>query len=220
MAKIVLSVDGAVLKELPLDKSRTGIGRRATNELVINHVAVSGLHAVIVAQQGAQLGKFVVEDLNSTNGTQVNGQPVERHVLQDGDIIDISPYQIQFLAETAKPESTDHLATVKMEVEEIAAEANSLDSGTVLQEFALLRVLDGPSAGQDHALSKPVTTFGQPGVQVAVLTQRKQSYYISHIEGEQTPRVNGIPIGQNARKLKYDDVIELSGTKIKFCRDE
>ncbi|HEX7642363.1 MAG TPA: FHA domain-containing protein [Burkholderiaceae bacterium] len=216
MAKVVLTVDGTVLKELPLEKNRVGIGRRATNELVINHVAVSGLHAAIVAKQG----KYFVEDLNSTNGTQLNGQLVGQHELQDGDVIEISPYQIKFHAESDKPPSTDHLATVKLAVEELAAEAENLDSGTVLQEFALLRVLDGPSAGKDYALSKPVTTFGHPGVQVAVLTQRKQAYFISHVEGGQTPKVNGVPIGEGSRRLKYDDVIELSGTKIKFCRDE
>jgi len=216
MAKIVLTVDGTVLKELPLEKSRIGIGRRATNDLVINHVAVSGLHAAIVERQG----KFFVEDLNSTNGTQLNGQLVVRHLLQDQDVVEISPYQIKFLAEKGKEALKDHIDTVKSAVEEIAAEAATLDSGTVLQEFALLRVQDGPSAGQEYALSKPVTTFGQPGVQVAVLTQRKQAYFISHVEGSETPRVNGVPIGQDARKLKYGDVIDMSGTKIAFCRDE
>lgn len=216
MAKIVLTVDGTVLKELPLDKNRIGIGRRATNELVINHVAVSGLHAAIVARQG----KFFIEDLNSTNGTQLNGQLVGSHELQDKDVIEISPYQIAFHAGIEKPGLKDHVETAKLAVEEIAAEAQNMDSGTVLQEFAILRVQDGPSAGQEYALSKPVTTFGQPGVQVAVLTQRKQAYFISHVEGGETPRVNGIPIGEGSRKLKYDDVIELSGTKIAFCRDE
>ncbi len=216
MAKIVLTVDGTVLKELPLDKNRIGIGRRASNDLVINHVAVSGLHAAIVEQQG----KFFVEDLNSTNGTQLHGQLVVRQLLQDQDVIEIPPYQIKFHAEGSQSASADALATVKMAVEEIAAEANTLDAGTVLQEFALLRVLDGPSAGQEYTLSKPVTTFGQPGVQVAVLTQRKQAYYITHVEGAESPRVNGVPIRQDSRKLKYDDVIEMSGTKISFCRDE
>jgi pSer/pThr/pTyr-binding forkhead associated (FHA) protein len=123
MAKIVLTVDGTVLKEMPLDKSRISIGRRATNELVINHVAVSGLHAAIVAQQG----KFFIEDLNSTNGTQLNGQLVGRHLLADQDLIEISPYQIQFHAESEKPASTDHLETVRLAVEELAAEAGNLD---------------------------------------------------------------------------------------------
>lgn len=218
MAKIVLTVDGTVLKELPLDKSRIAIGRRATSDLVINHVAVSGLHAAILSAQG----KFFVEDLNSTNGTQVNGKPIGRHQLQDGDVIDITPYQIAFHAELAEPAAArdGFIDTLKMSVEELATDANTLDSGTVLQEFAMLRVLDGPSAGQEFALSKPVTTFGRPGVQVAVLTQRKQSYFIAHVEGNETPRINGVPIGQDARKLKYDDVIELSGTRIVFCRDE
>ena len=90
----------------------------------------------------------------------------------------------------------------------------------MLQQFSLLRVQDGPSAGQEMALTKPMTTFGRPDVLVAVLTQRKQSYFISHVEGDEYPLVNGISIGQNARMLKYDDVIDLSGTRIVFCRDE
>ncbi|HEY8024146.1 MAG TPA: FHA domain-containing protein [Burkholderiaceae bacterium] len=214
MAKIVLTIDGTVLKQVLLQKNRVTIGRRSTNDLVINHVAVSAEHAVVIAQ-GAD---FFLEDLNSTNGTLVNGRTIDKVVLHDNDVIDIAPYQIKFEVRS----SAGSLGTLgkKPVVEELPDDIENLDGHTMLQQFALLRVLDGPAAGQEMALTKPVTTFGRPGVQVAVLTQRKQAYFISHVEGDTSPLVNGISIGQNARMLRYDDVIDLSGTKIVFARDE
>jgi len=216
MAKIILTVDGAVLKEMPLKKKRISIGRRATNDMVINHVAVSGEHAVVIAQ-GTD---FFLEDLHSTNGTLVNGRVIDKVVLHDNDVIDIAPYQIKFEAaaavNSADNTEVDEQAVIQRSLEEF----ENLDGHTMLQQFALLRVLDGPGAGQEMALTKPVTTFGCPGVQVAVLTQRKSAYFISHVEGDAYPLVNGISIGQNARGLKYDDVIDLSGTKILFARDD
>ncbi len=218
MAKIILSVDGAVLKEMPLKKKRVSIGRRATNDLVINHVAVSGEHAVVIAQ-GTD---FFLEDLHSTNGTLLNGRVVDKVVLHDNDVIDIAPYQIKFEARAAidEPEAQRQIMDDKAVIQRSLEEFENLDGHTMLQQFALLRVLDGPGAGQEMALTKPVTTFGRPGVQVAVLTQRKNAYFISHVEGDAYPLVNGISIGQNARGLKYDDVIDLSGTKILFARDD
>jgi hypothetical protein len=218
MAKIILTVDGAVLKELPLGKKRISIGRRATNDLVINHVAVSAEHAALIAQGQ----DYVLEDLNSTNGTLVNGRVIDKAVLRDNDIIDIAPYQIKFEARAAIIEAEakrpvmDEKALIQRSVEEF----ENLDGHTMLQQFALLRVLDGLAAGQEMALNKPVTTFGRPGVQVAVLTQRKNAYFISHVEGDTFPLINGVSIGQNARGLKYDDVIDLSGTRILFARDD
>jgi hypothetical protein len=216
MAKIVLTVDGTVLKELPLTKSRITVGRRAGNDLVINHVAVSGVHAAIVEQQG----KYFVEDLNSTNGTQVNGSVVDKQALRNKDVIDITPYQITFLTAAGRDAAVAEPAAPLAAADEPAGEMENTDGHTMLQQFSLLRVLDGPSAGEEMPLTKPMTTFGRPGVQVAVLTQRKLSYFISHVEGDEFPLVNGRSIGENARMLKYDDVIDLSGTRIKFCRDE
>ncbi|HNI20831.1 MAG TPA: FHA domain-containing protein, partial [Nitrospira sp.] len=72
MAKLILSMDGLVLKEIPLNKERMTIGRKPHNDIQIDNLAISGEHSVIVTI----LNDSFLEDLNSTNGTYVNGQPV------------------------------------------------------------------------------------------------------------------------------------------------
>src|SRR6187401_1606046 len=85
MAKLILSMDGLVLKEIPLTKERTTIGRKPHNDIQIDNLAVSGEHAVVVTI----LNDSFLEDLGSTNGTLVNGKAITKHFLRDRDEIDI-----------------------------------------------------------------------------------------------------------------------------------
>ena len=95
MAKLILSMDGLVLKEIPLGKERTTIGRKPSNDIQIDNLAVSGEHAVIVTI----MNDSFLEDLGSTNGTIVNGNPVKKHFLQNNDVIELGKYKLKFLAE-------------------------------------------------------------------------------------------------------------------------
>ena len=95
MAKLILSMDGLVLKEIPLSKERTTIGRKAHNDIQIDNLAVSGEHAVIVTI----LNDSFLEDLGSTNGTLVNGNPVKKHFLQNNDVIELGKYKLKFIQE-------------------------------------------------------------------------------------------------------------------------
>jgi len=95
MAKLILSMDGLVLKEIPLSKERTSIGRKPSNDIQIDNLAVSGEHAVIVTI----MSDSFLEDLGSTNGTIVNGNPVKKHFLQNNDVIELGKYKLKFLAE-------------------------------------------------------------------------------------------------------------------------
>ena len=95
MAKLILSMDGLVLKEIPLSKERTTIGRKAHNDIQIDNLAVSGEHAVIVTI----LNDSFMEDLGSTNGTLVNGNPVKKHFLQNNDVIELGKYKLKFIQE-------------------------------------------------------------------------------------------------------------------------
>ena len=83
MAKLIMSLDNAVIREVPLDKERFTIGRKAHNDIQIDNLAVSGEHALIVTI----LNDSFLEDLGSTNGTLVNGNPVKKHILQTNDVI-------------------------------------------------------------------------------------------------------------------------------------
>lgn len=193
MAKIILSLNGAVVQELTLSKETTRIGRHPHNDLVIENRAVSGEHALI-SLHGQDV---LVEDLNSTNGTLVNGQPIKKHFLQDKDILELAKYKIQFLAE--KPQV----------VKKVPA---ALGVGAVC-----IKILTGANAGKQLAITKPLTTIGRPGSQVAVIAQRTDGYYLTHVEGDTTPSINGISIGNEAQSLQDGDVIVVAGTQMGFA---
>jgi pSer/pThr/pTyr-binding forkhead associated (FHA) protein len=95
MAKLILSMDGLVLKEIPLAKERTTIGRKPHNDIQIDNLAVSGEHAVIVTI----LNDCFLEDLGSTNGTLVNGNPVKKHFLQNNDVVELGKYRLKFIGD-------------------------------------------------------------------------------------------------------------------------
>ena len=100
MPKLILSMDGLVLKEVELTKERTTIGRRPHNDIVIDNLAVSGEHAVLITI----LNDSFIEDLGSTNGTTVNGQPIKKHFLQGNDTVELGKYKLKFVVD-AKPGS-------------------------------------------------------------------------------------------------------------------
>jgi predicted component of type VI protein secretion system len=97
MAKLILSLEGSVIREIALDKERITIGRRPQNDIQIENLAVSGEHACIVTI----LNDSFLEDLGSTNGTIVNGNPIKKHILQNNDVIEIGKYKMKYVVELA-----------------------------------------------------------------------------------------------------------------------
>jgi pSer/pThr/pTyr-binding forkhead associated (FHA) protein len=95
MAKLILSMDNLVLKEIPLDKEKVTIGRKVQNDIQIDNLAISGAHAVVVTI----LNDSFLEDLDSTNGTFVNGQQIKKHFLQNNDVIELGKYRLKYVKE-------------------------------------------------------------------------------------------------------------------------
>ncbi|OQA32934.1 MAG: Glycogen accumulation regulator GarA [Betaproteobacteria bacterium ADurb.Bin341] len=110
MAKMILSMDGLVLKEIPLDKERITIGRKAHNDIQIDNLAISGEHAAIVTI----LNDSFLEDLNSTNGTLVNGQPVKKHFLKNNDVVELGKYKLKYINEAPVAANADFEKTMIM----------------------------------------------------------------------------------------------------------
>jgi pSer/pThr/pTyr-binding forkhead associated (FHA) protein len=276
MAKLILSMDGLVLKEIPLTKERTTIGRKPHNDIQIDNLAVSGEHAVIVTI----LNDSFLEDLGSTNGTVVNGGAVKKHFLQNNDVIELGKYKLKFVGEAAPAagaEKADFEKTMVLrpsamkaaaeQARAMAAAGGGAQAAAVAQRAAAvqaagqsaqaagvadkdaakpapaaapatapaaapaaspapaarpaqplgaIQLLSGGNAGKELELTKPLTTLGKPGVQVAVLTRRPQGYFITHVEGAARPNVNGQQIGPAPHALKDHDVIELAGVKMEF----
>lgn len=92
-AKLILSMDGVVIKEYPLTKERTTIGRKPHNDIAIDNLAVSSEHAAVITI----LNDSFFEDLGSTNGSVVNGAPTQKHFLQNSDVIEIGKYKLKYL---------------------------------------------------------------------------------------------------------------------------
>lgn len=227
MAKLVLSMDGLVLKEIPLSKERITIGRRAHNDVQIENLAISGEHAVVVTI----LNDSFLEDLNSTNGTLVNGQPIKKHVLRNNDVIELGKYRMKYMSDVGAPVMVDATSDPEKNVTkrsgplQLAAGEKHTSSSVglvsrarngVMGGVAAVQLLNGPNAGKELELTKTLTTFGKPGSQVAVIAKRPLGYFITHVEGELPTLLNGKPLDVQACPLNDHDVIEIVGVKMEF----
>ena len=208
MPKIVVSLDGIVTNEVQLTKDRTSVGRRPYNDVVIDNLAVSGEHAVI-KMSGSEVH---LEDLNSTNGTYLNGHAIKRQLLKDNDTIDIGKYQIKFVDKGAAA------AALQATASEPPAPATVAGPGMGIQ--AAIKVLSGPAAGREVALVKVVTTIGKPGIAVAAITRRPQGFVVAHVEGSSKLTVNGAAVGAEPAWLKNGDRLELGGTQMQFLQQD
>ena len=204
MPKMIVAIDGVVIKEVQLSKDRTSLGRRPYNDIVIDNLAVSGEHAVL-QMSGTEV---YVEDLNSTNGTYVNGKAVKKQLLQHADVVEIGKYRISFVAENA--------AAAEKPAAPVAASAAA--AGLPAPTAAIL-VMSGTAAGREVALVKVVTTIGKPGVAVAAITKRPQGFVVAHVEGADKPMLNGAPIGAEPVALRNGDMLELAGTQMQFVQN-
>jgi hypothetical protein len=214
-----------VIKEVQITKDKTTLGRRPYNDIVIDNLAVSGEHAVL-QMVGADV---FIEDLNSTNGTYINGKAIKKQLLAHNDTVEIGKYKIKYLVD----ESGEYEKTMIMRPGGSApppfASSGPAASGhggagagagfaapPAAVPAALIKVLNGAAAGREVALSKVVTTVGKPGVQVASITKRPNGYAFAHVEGAQRPSINGVPLVGDSVPLRNGDVIELAGTQMQF----
>jgi pSer/pThr/pTyr-binding forkhead associated (FHA) protein len=233
MARLVLTLDGQVLAEYNMNKERYTVGRLPDNDIRIDNPAVSGHHSLIINI----LNDSFLEDLNSTNGTYVNGKLIKKHALQHGDVITVGHHQLRFVedddAQQDEFEKTmviqpsqrpvEKIQAARAVAEEVTATATNVrrqvPDGAQQMKKAKLQVLSGAFAGRELELTKALTTLGRPGVQVAAVTRRSDGFYIVHVEADKPdnyPLVNGTPIGAQARRLVDNDVIQLAGVKMGF----
>ena len=230
MAKLILSMDGLVLKEIPLNKERLSIGRKPHNDIQIDNLAISGDHAVVVTI----LADSFLEDLNSTNGTLVNGQPIKKHFLRNNDIIELGKYKLKYLADLqagAAASDFERNAAIRSGQLKMPTELQLEPSDTITRSSvglasvpkppapapgAAIQLLNGPHAGKELELTKTLTTLGKPGLQVAVIAKRPHGFFITHVEGRQFPVVNGRSLDAQAYPLSDHDVIEIAGIKMVF----
>ena len=208
MARLILSLEGQVMAEYNMNKERYTVGRLPDNDIRIDNAAVSGHHSLVINI----LNDSFLEDLNSTNGTYVNGKLIKKHALQHGDVITVGHHQLRFMEDDEQQDEFEKTMVIQpsarpmqalraaAEAAEAAAAANGAEarpsaaasapagaSGTPpapTPKPAKLQVLSGAFAGRELELTKTLTTLGRPGVQVAAITRRANGYFIVHVDAD------------------------------------
>ncbi len=226
MAKMILSMDGLVLKEILLNKERLTIGRKPSNDIQIDNLAISGEHAAVVTI----LNDSFLEDLNSTNGTLVNGQPIKKYFLRNNDVVELGKYKLKYMTDMSTVAVSDidkaalrrsgGRADAHLSPHDSPARSNigATPATPPLPATAtgFVQLLSGVNAGKELELTKTLTTLGKPGLQVAVIAKRPNGYFVTHVEGTQFPIVNGTQLDAQAHALNDHDIIEIAGIKMEF----
>jgi predicted component of type VI protein secretion system len=225
MAKLVLSKNGLILSQYFPDKDVFLIGRKAGCDVHIDDAGVSKEHARILSMGNDQ----VLEDMNSTNGTYVNGVRIIKHILQSGDVIEVHGYQLKYISQKAARElDFDKTMMISgVDFSAVAPEGRRMEEAAVAvpttratrTSFPLGRVtvLSGNEKGREVELSRVITLFGLAGKQLVVVTRRSGGYFISHVEGSTPAKLNSRTLPRDEpQPLADDDQIEVGGEKLLF----
>jgi pSer/pThr/pTyr-binding forkhead associated (FHA) protein len=235
MPKLILKFKEAVLKEYALENEMVTIGRIDDNTIKVDNMAVSSHHAKLIRENG----DYVLIDLNSLNGTFVNGQKISKWILKNNDFITIGKHTLVYIDERApkksplsgtselrSPEGTVMLdMRTQQQLLEEAAAKKGVEKGEELVG-ALTFISDSEGQGEID-LSKRITMIGKgkeaeikikgfflPNIS-AVISRRPAGYFLSHSEGRAIPKVNGESV-KGQVKLKDGDKIEIAGLKMQF----
>jgi len=203
MARLIITHQGTVIKEYNLSKEKITVGRKPSNDIVLDDPTVSGVHAAFLHMQHTY-----IDDLNSTNGVKLNGKPVNKRQLNHGDIVLIGQHEFKFIDDAVQDfESTVIIAPP---VQENTEKRKVVKASVVIAE--------GAKAGESIILNKPYTKLGSAN-QVAVIARRGISYYLMPMTGGvqgDSPKFNGQQIGAESMLLSDGDIIEVASTKLKF----
>ena len=206
MARLIITHQGTVIKEYDLSQEKVTVGRKPSNDIVLDDPTVSGLHAVFLHMQNTY-----VEDMNSTNGIKLNGKEISKRQLNHGDLVQIGQHEFKFIDDAVQDfESTVIIAPP---VQASKAEKKPVKASVVITQ--------GAKAGESIALNKPYTKLGSAS-QIAVIARRGESYYLMPMTGGaqgESPKLNGKQIGAESMLLKNNDIIEVATTQLKFNID-
>ena len=218
--KLLVKLDGQGSRTIPLTGNTFTIGRRIENDLPIEDHTVSGHHAKIVKVQSV----YFLEDLNSTNGTVLNGKSIKRVQLRDTDVITIGRHRIIFQDGTpdcpAPLSSSPDLDRTML--------ISSRDSGDRSPSIcATVLVTEGKTDRLEYQLTKSASLIGsQEGAAIrltgwfaptsaALISCHAGSYTISPSHGTKKLLVNR-KVVSSREQLKHGDVIQVAGVSMTF----
>lgn len=203
MARLIITHQGTVIKEYDLSKETTTVGRKPSNDIVLDDPTVSGVHASFLHMQHTY-----VEDLNSTNGIKLNGKTINKRQLNHGDLVQIGQHEFKFIDDAVQ--DFEQTVVIAPQVQPAKTEKKSVVASVVITQ--------GPKEGEQIALNKPYTKLGSAN-QVAVIARRGESYYLMPMSGGtpgESPKLNGKQIGAESMLLSHGDQIEVASTQLQF----
>jgi pSer/pThr/pTyr-binding forkhead associated (FHA) protein len=212
MSKLVVSENGSIVNQFFLESEVFTIGRGEDNTLRLEDPMVSREHARISTVMHDQ----ILADLNSANGTIVNGAKIDKHILQHGDVIELGRFRLKYL----NPKVVHGAAfdrTMMTPAMQSAAKPEvqvSVPARHTRSHFPLGAIIG--KSGKETELNRVLHVVGAAGKQLAAINRRPQGYTVTHVYGRRTPRVNGERIGAGPRLLKANDVIEVGGETLQF----
>ncbi len=198
MSTLTLSFKGKKLRLIPLPSGEVMIGSDPGCQVHIDSLAVDPRHATITTSDDLS----VLRDISGAGAegiVLVNGSQVEEHTLQDGDAIQIGKHTLDF-----------SFAPISREDDTFSAAKQAATKS------AWLQILTGSNVGKTINLKSKLTNLGKAGVQTAVIARRGDGYFLTHLEGEHSPKVDGVPIGEKSHKLEDGNVIQLGNVKMQF----
>jgi pSer/pThr/pTyr-binding forkhead associated (FHA) protein len=231
MARVILVFNKQVIKEYPFTKNSLTIGRDEGNDILIDNLAVSGVHARIDKTGNT----YIVTDLQSTNGTFVNDKKIVSHKLQHKDKIIIGKHLLFFAlskqeqekSKTADLDKTMILDTSKQrELLEKQSEKKEGELALEKGRIGVISFIDGSDQGEIR-LDKKLTKIGKAETSeirlgglfmpptAATISRRPNGYAITATTGKTKVKVNNEVI-KDSQLLKDFDTIEVGSYKFQF----
>jgi len=218
MPKLIMTLDGAIIREYHIDKDSISIGRKHGNDIQLNDLTVSGRHSLITVMGD----NTYVDDLGSTNGTLLNGARVAKSLLKHGDLVQVGNYQFTYFED--EQEEYEPTMFLRAEIEDTQImQTSPPKSGEVKGEpLAAVKILNGPLKGKVLELRKPFNTLGFNGIKMAMIARTINGYTISTIHSNKlrrandTPSINGKMLEIETQQLHSNDLVELAGTQMQF----
>jgi hypothetical protein len=240
-ARVVLSLDDAIVSEVELTKPVTVVGRHPACDIVVDHPAISGRHMLFRIVQKT----VYAEDLASTNGMKVNGIGASHQVVHHLDLIEVGRHKLHFFDDELLAGGVGNLeSTVQTDFERTmmaahVAEAKAAERpepdlsrtqyiprdptlrlGAAQENVRTeadaavglaLRVIAGERPGEVIALSRPNTMIGAAGADTALVIKRGAAFFIARLSGSRPPRLNRKELGPGTHPIAPQDLIDVGG---------
>lgn len=208
MEKLVILLNKEIVNELILDKAEFVLGRDSNNDFQLTDSSVSRRHVKLTRI----MNDYLAEDLGSTNGTTLNGNPVQKQMLKSGDILKVGKFRLRYVSgEEAMEENPD-----AGEAEQASIPAKQ----KLVSRKAILHFVAGPEEGRLEELRKGLFTIGTPGDGVGTVAARSQGFFLLYLGGDEHPKVNGREVERGGAPLEDGDLLEVGEHQVRISIEQ